>query len=186
MMKRFDMGLSLAVCFAAMIWGAVAHAEVTGWGVGSHSCGRFIATIGNLPPGEYRSVDPRNDHFVSENTQYQQWLMGFLTGFNFNAFNTAPADDQGQQISGRIDLAGMDLWMRNWCNQHPTESVFHGAAAFIKEVLTNAAAPPPGGTGDTDGRRQFEKLMKELLPGDGYSPPTRDSLKKLIEKPAAK
>ena len=169
MMKRFDMRVSLAVCFAAMIWGAVAHAEVTGWGVGSHSCGRFIATIGNLPPGEYRSVDPRNDHFVSENTQYQQWLMGFLTGFNFNAFNTAPADDQGQQISGRIDLAGMDLWMRNWCNQHPTESVFHGAAAFINEMMrTNAAAPPPGRT------------------GDGYSQPARESLKKLIEKPAAK
>jgi len=30
-MKRFDMRVSLAVFFAAMIWGAVAHADVTGW-----------------------------------------------------------------------------------------------------------------------------------------------------------
>jgi hypothetical protein len=140
MMKRF---VSLAVCVTAMTLGTVVHAEtemVTGWGVGSHSCGKFIATIGNLPPGRYHSIDPRNDHFVSENTQYQQWLMGFLTGFNFNAFNTAPAGDQGQQISGRIDLPGVDLWIRNWCNQHPTESVFHGAAAFINEMRANAVA----------------------------------------------
>jgi hypothetical protein len=33
----------------------------------------------------------------------------------------------------------MDLWMRNWCNQHPTHSVFQGAGVFINELLTNAA-----------------------------------------------
>jgi hypothetical protein len=30
MMKRFDLRVSLSVCFAAMIWGAVAHAEMIG------------------------------------------------------------------------------------------------------------------------------------------------------------
>jgi hypothetical protein len=121
-----------------LLTAGVAHAEpgaVTGWGVGSKSCGRFIATIGKLPPGKYHSIDTKNETFVSENTQYQQWLMGFLTGFN-----TAHVGDKEQPISGRIDLAGMDLWMRNWCNQHPTESVFHGALAFIDEMRTNAAA----------------------------------------------
>ena len=95
-----------------LLTAGVAHAEpgaVTGWGVGSKSCGRFIATIGKLPPGKQHYIDTKNVTFVSENTEYQQWLMGFLTGFNT-------------------------------CNQHPTESVFHGALAFIDEMRTNAAA----------------------------------------------
>jgi hypothetical protein len=47
--------------------------------------------------------------------------------------------------------------------------VFVGAVAFIAEMRTNAAADQaaPGS-------------------GDGYSKPARDSLKKLIEKPAAR
>jgi membrane protein required for colicin V production len=58
--------------------------------------------------------------------------------------------------------------MRNWCKQHPTQTVVEGATAFINEIRNNAAAPPPEGT------------------GDGFSKPARDSLKKLIEKPAAR
>jgi len=167
MMKRFDMGLSLAVCFAAMIGGAVAHAEPgsTIWGMGVDSCGQFIGAIGKSPPGKYEYIDTRSGHFVSENANYQQWLLGFVSAANatLSALNAAHPDPLK-----RIDLAGMDLWMRNWCNQHPTQKVVDGANDFISEMLTNAAAPPPGGT------------------GDGYSQPARDSLKKLIEKPAAK
>jgi hypothetical protein len=55
MMKRLKMPASLAVCFAGMIWGAVAHAEsgkVRVIGAGANSCGQFIATIGDAPPGK--------------------------------------------------------------------------------------------------------------------------------------
>ena len=103
-------------------------------GVGQRSCGQFIATISKIPPGEAGIMHTRDGLFVSENVEYQQWLSGFVSGFN-----DAHADDLGQQVS-RIDLAGMDLWMRNWCNQHPTDKVFDGAEAFIHEMRTNAAA----------------------------------------------
>jgi hypothetical protein len=55
MMKRFDMGLSLAVCFAAMIRCAVANAETGTYvsGIGANSCGEFIASIGKSPPGKH-------------------------------------------------------------------------------------------------------------------------------------
>jgi hypothetical protein len=167
MMKRFDMGMSLAVFFAAMIWGAVAHAEpgdFFGLGAGQDSCGKFIASIGKRPPGKMQSMTTRDGDFVSENVAYIQWLTGFVSGFNAVVVTIGEEQRQVRQVDG----AGLDLWMRNWCNQHPTQQVVDGALAFIKEVLTNAAAPPPGGT------------------GDGYSKPNRDSLKKLIEKPAAK
>jgi hypothetical protein len=138
MMRRFDLGLAVGI--AAMIWGAVAHAE-TGtiplMGSGRESCGQLIATIGNDPllgPGEERFIETKTGYFVGEYAKYQGWLMGFVAGFNFNA-----AEVGEEHLVRGIDLAGMDLWMRNWCNQHPTEKVFWGAVAFIREMRTNAA-----------------------------------------------
>jgi hypothetical protein len=163
-MKRFDMGLSLAVCLAAMIWGTVANADYEAIGIGNLSCGKFIASIGKRPPGGITTMSTRNGELVSENAQYVQWLMGFVSGFNAVM---AHIGEEQQQVR-RVDGAGIDLWMRNWCNKHPTQPFVEAGALFINEMLTNAAAPPPGGT------------------GDGYSQPARDSLKKLIEKPAAK
>ena len=130
MMKRFDMRVSLAVCFAAMIWGAVAHAEtgsVTVKGVGAYSCAQFIATIGNHAPGETAvKGNTGSGRLVGENSLYQQWVMGFATGFN--------ATQAGEQQIKGVDLAAVDLWMRNWCNQHPEKMVFDGAVAFIAEM----------------------------------------------------
>jgi hypothetical protein len=112
---------------------ADAHAE-TGQtfviGAGNESsCGKFIAAISDLPPGKYREVNgAKGSIFVSENKAYQEWLMGFVSGFN-----AAHAGDLEQQIT-KIDPAGLDLWMRNWCNKYPTYSVFDGASKFIAET----------------------------------------------------
>jgi hypothetical protein len=129
-------------------------------GSGQYSCGQFIAAIGDAPPGRFRGMNTAKGVIVSENARYQEWLAGFVSGFN--------ASHNGDQLT-KIDPAGMDLWMRNWCNKHPTEMVFDGAVTFINEMQAKAAADQaaPGS-------------------GDGYSKPARDSLKKLIEKPAAR
>jgi hypothetical protein len=131
MMRYFD--ALLAVCFGLLLM-AVAHAEpiVAVMGGGQNSCGKFIGAIGGAPPGKYREMNTGSGVFVSEYRRYQEWLMGFVSGFN-----SAHSDDFEQQV--KIDLAGMDLWMRNWCNQHPTKKVFQAASAFINEMLTNAA-----------------------------------------------
>jgi hypothetical protein len=132
MMKRFDM--RAAICVAAMIWGAVAHAADTAvFGVGQQSCGRLIASVGGAPPGAYKTMNTASGILVSENAQYQEWLMGFVSGFNSTHAGLA------QQVTN-FDLAGMDLWMRNWCNKHPTQTVFEGAYTFIDEMRSNAAA----------------------------------------------
>ena len=136
-MRRFDLGL--AVCFAAMIWGAVAHAEpgdFVGLGAGQDSCGRFIASIGNAPPGSYRSWNTAKGVLVSENKEYQEWLAGFISGINVMVATIGKEEQQVRPVDG----AGLDLWMRNWCNKHPTNSVVEGAMAFVNEMRTNAAA----------------------------------------------
>ena len=133
-MKRFDMRVSLAVCLAAMIWGAVAHAETGStfvMGSGQDSCGKFIAAVGDASPGKYREINA--GVFVSENEAYLQWLMGFVSGVN-----AASVGEQEQQVSW-ADSAAMDLWMRNWCNQHPTQDFVQAAMAFVREMRINAA-----------------------------------------------
>jgi hypothetical protein len=133
-MKRFHTGVSLAGCFAAMIWGTVAHAQVFVIGVGTFSCGQFIGSIGKRSPGKVARMPTAEGDFLSENAAYQQWLLGFVSGFNATHVN-----EHAEQVRG-IDLAGVDLWMRNWCNQHPTNTVFDGAVAFINEMQINAGA----------------------------------------------
>jgi hypothetical protein len=63
---------------------------------------------------------------VSENAEYMEWLLGFVTGFN-----SAHVEDEQQQVT-RTEPAGVDLWMRNWCNKHPTQKVVEGIMAFIR------------------------------------------------------
>jgi hypothetical protein len=115
--------------------GTAAHADTAVIGMGGFLCGQFIATIGKLPPGRMNKMQTHDGDLVTENTGYVEWLAGFVSGFNF-----AQGGAQEMQVI-RIDLAGMDLWMRNWCNKHPTQTVFEGGAAFIHEMRNNAAAP---------------------------------------------
>ena len=106
-------------------------------GVGRYSCGKLIAAIGSGPPGSYREATTAKGIFIDEHSQYQEWLMGFVTGYNF-AYS-ASGDEQQNQVT-EIDQAGADLWIRNWCNQHPTLTVSDAAIFFINEMRSNAAA----------------------------------------------
>jgi len=112
----------------------VAHAEPLTYviGLGHFSCGQFIATIGKNPPGRSQSIQTGDGEMVGENVGYLQWMMGFVSGFN-----AAHADDVQQQVVREFDVAGMDLWLRNWCNKHPTQKILHGASAFIDEMRSN-------------------------------------------------
>jgi hypothetical protein len=117
---------------ALLLTASVAQADTVGViGVGQSSCGEFIAAVGGATPGRQRRMNTASGAFISENVSCQQWLLGFLSGFN-----SAHASDVEQQVKG-IDLAGLDLWMRNWCNKHPTRLVFEGAEAFINEMRSN-------------------------------------------------
>ena len=122
-----------------LLMAGVAHAEETGRafviGTGFNSCGKLIAAMGKNPPGKHEVMNTRTGAvFFDESAKYQEWLMGFVSGFN-----SSHASEPEQQVTG-IDLARIDLWMRNWCKQHPTQSVSQGAAAFIIEMQSNAAA----------------------------------------------
>lgn len=109
------------------------HAGTLMLGAGQQSCGRLIAaaSVGVLP-GKYIKMNTQQGEFFNEYKEYQEWLMGFISGFN-----AAHGDDINQQV-GNIDLAGLDVWIRNWCNRNPTKLVFEGGNAFVDEMRTGA------------------------------------------------
>jgi hypothetical protein len=134
------MGIRSIILAVLLLTAEVAPAEMNSTfniGVGQFSCGKLIAAIGHAPPGSHEQMTTPNGIFIDEHTQYQEWMTGFVSGYNFA--HSAPGDEQKKQVRA-IDQAGMDLWMRNWCNQHPTQTVFQASAAFINEMLTNATA----------------------------------------------
>jgi hypothetical protein len=99
-MKRFDMRVSLAACFAAMALGAVAHADAFIIGSGQGSCGKFIASLGDVPPGKYRKMNTAKGDFVDEHKVYQEWLLGFVSGYNatLSAFNASHPGEEQQSL----------------------------------------------------------------------------------------
>jgi hypothetical protein len=58
-----------------------------------------------------------------EITRFHEWMMGFVTGYN-----STNESDTDLQIS--IDLAALDLWLRNYCKQNPTKTVAEAAQDF--------------------------------------------------------
>jgi hypothetical protein len=86
-------------------------------GAGQKTCGSFISAVGDAPPGQFAMVNTRHGEFDSELRNYQSWLMGFVTGVNLER-----AAHEASQIAN-VDIAAIDLWMRNWCSTHPTRTV---------------------------------------------------------------
>jgi len=63
--------------------------------------------------------------------QYEAWIQGYLYGVD--SWNAG-------QIR-QFDRAGLQLWVYNYCQQHPLELVVNAALAFYKEV----GGPTPTG-----------------------------------------
>ena len=139
---RRGVGMRSLILGLLLLTADVAHAETYAVGIGKFSCGKFIASIGKNAPGMMETMTaPDGVKFHSENEVYGQWLLGTVSGVNsaLSAYNVAHPGEEQQQIVN-IDPAGVDLWMRNWCNQHPVKFVFDAAVAFIGEMRTNATA----------------------------------------------
>ena len=86
----------------------------------------FIAYgAGGLPCSQWNA---NKDSGPLAHMQDQQWLWGFISGFNNYAL-AADAD-----AAGGMDASGMAAWMDNYCAFHPSELIASGAQALAKEL----------------------------------------------------
>jgi hypothetical protein len=97
-------------------------------GAGQRSCGQFIAAVGQAPVGAVAMVEKRDgSKLYGELIRFREWMESFVSGYN--AAYEANTDDQI-----RIDLSSPDLWLRNWCNGHPTKTVADAGQALRDEL----------------------------------------------------
>jgi hypothetical protein len=54
-----------------------------------------------------------------------KWIQGFLTAWNI-------VSDDSHQIT--VDYPRVDLWVRNWCQAHPADSMGWAVTAFVQAM----------------------------------------------------
>jgi hypothetical protein len=91
---------------------------VSVYGLGNKSCGTFIAATNDLGPGETRTARD----FYSLNSLFNQYALGYITASN--------ALD-GNPVNG-VDLAGIDLALRRYCQVNPTANFATAVHQFIQ------------------------------------------------------
>jgi hypothetical protein len=125
---------ALTTCFCGfVILSASAHAEqveVYGIGAGnSKSCADFVVASSDVKPGVARQTTISGGRLVSENKEYLEWAYGYISGANSVIAQATPK--HLHQIK-RLSAAGIDLWLRNYCNMNPNASFADAVNAFIE------------------------------------------------------
>jgi hypothetical protein len=76
-------------------------------GVGTESCGAFLAALGQSDPGSAVAFQaPDGSMVYTKSYLFAEWISGFLSLENIDNSGKAQID---------IDFAGIDLWLRQWC-----------------------------------------------------------------------
>ena len=112
---------------AQLIVAACAHAGqsrvATMYGLGNESCGNFLAALQKAPPDT--GIDYEDKSYVSESRAYSEWLLAYITAFN-------QLNDQHKNIV-HADRDGVILWVKNYCEKQPMDSVSQAAWKLIQQ-----------------------------------------------------
>lgn len=135
----------LLIAFCAS--GSAAQADTITYfsaGYGRMPCSAYLDAAQGLRPNEKREM--RSDRvFVSENAEYDHWILGFLTAMNYRS-----AIDGGTHPDIAATNVEILTSVQQWCGQNPSRPVLDGVMAFINERWAAADtkvknAPPSGG-----------------------------------------
>lgn len=117
-MGRSVNGMAAFLAIFALAIPAMAAAQsIIVLGPGAISCGKYV---------EYRrdSANP-----ISENMSLGDlvWVLGYLTAYN----NYVSVDGN---ITANTDSSGIQLWVDNYCQAHPLDSLSSATSALIAEL----------------------------------------------------
>jgi len=118
----------IVTVIALLILSSVSYAQGTGKvflrGPGHSSCGQYLAAVqGHAPGTGSRLTDPNGQFYYDDHFRYMEWISGFLSAANWLVI------DERNQLE--YDYAATDVWIRKWCEQHPTNSLFAAAVSFV-------------------------------------------------------
>ena len=105
-------------------------------GIGAKSCGEYLSAISDHAPGTGMKVQQADVDYFDKAYVQSEWLGGFMTAMNMMWAEPT------MQIAA--DPAAIDVWIRKWCEQDPTQVLVQAAAAFVREqFLTQLSKPQP-------------------------------------------
>jgi hypothetical protein len=100
------------------------------YGLGANSCGQYLAAVHGHPPGKARALNRPEGRYSDDHFRYMAWLDGFFSATNILV-------DERNQL--KVDAAAIDVWIRKWCEQNPTQPLVEAASAFASASLSNDA-----------------------------------------------
>ena len=115
--------LSVVAVIALLAATSSARAEAIGAGVGVRTCAQFAKDYKNAP----------------ENTEtvYNNWALGFLTGFNV----AAQAADRPQRDLEAMSFEDKKQFIRDYCDQHPLQPYLGGVIKLLGTLPVSRASP---------------------------------------------
>jgi hypothetical protein len=123
---------SLVIIASTLAFTATAPAEnILSRGIGSSSCASFLGSVNGTQPGHITTTSlgrrgtSETSEYFSEDALYAAWIHGFLEAIN-------KGSDDAHKMTG--DYAGVDLWLRNWCQTHPADPLGWAVQAFVQAM----------------------------------------------------
>lgn len=114
---------AMATIFAAAM--AYAKGPVVTVGAGAGSCGSFLDSINAMAPaptGKIRSVTSEGKQWLEEGNLYEQWLAGYVSGYNASL-------PLKKQVS--FDMDGITQWVKHYCEENADVTLTYAVGAFI-------------------------------------------------------
>jgi hypothetical protein len=101
----------------------------SGW-AGS-TCAAFVADLQGVPIGQCLK-SPRSDDY-SVSCMYFQYAFGYISRYNVDAFK------RGSKQVYDISTPALDIYLRNYCNAHPSQGFPFALDNFIAETVSPAS-----------------------------------------------
>lgn len=126
---RKSVWLTIPFCFICTAVRAVEPIQYAVNGIGNDSCASFVLALSDYQATN-AIVTGGKTYFTMANA-YTQWLAGFITA--------------GSQGANRVDVNGIAMWVKKYCEANPSEMLVFGAGAFIRaHHLSPVSMPSPG------------------------------------------
>jgi hypothetical protein len=94
---------------------------------GNDSCATFISAQADVRLGDEVRLTWRGRNYFSDGSHYVSWAAGFISAAN--VFD--------HRLDIRVDPAGIDGWLRRWCEQHPADSFETAVETFVRDRASN-------------------------------------------------
>ena len=105
-------------------------------GVGVESCATYSLALADNRPTSAIKMEGKN--YFTEANAYTQWLVGFVNGVNWINSTAIVSKDTGKRLKLKdmsVDVNGVALWVKNYCDANPAQTIVDGATAYINKHL---------------------------------------------------